>query len=99
MSEVDLKKELKHLYNPSAREISLVDVPPMSFLMVGGAGDPNVFKGAYAGMRNERTPNISLQGRRWLLRLPDALRAAVRLFQREVFGDGEGTVPATRSRL
>ena len=42
MIKVDLKRDLKHLYNPSAREISVVDVPPMNFLMVDGAGDPNV---------------------------------------------------------
>jgi hypothetical protein len=39
--KVDLRKELKHLYNPSAREVSVVDVPEMSFLMVDGEGDPN----------------------------------------------------------
>ncbi len=42
MSKVDLKKDLKHLYNPSAQEVSVVDVPPMNFLMIDGAGDPNV---------------------------------------------------------
>jgi hypothetical protein len=42
MSTVDLKKDLKHLYNPSAKEVSVVDVPPMNFLMIDGAGDPNV---------------------------------------------------------
>lgn len=42
MGKVDLKKELKHLYNPSTREVSVVDVPPMNFLMIDGAGDPNV---------------------------------------------------------
>lgn len=41
MKKVDLKKELKHLYRPSAKEPSVVDVSPMSFLMVDGAGDPN----------------------------------------------------------
>ena len=41
MGKVDLKKDLKHLYNPSAGEVSMVDVPPMDFLMVDGAGDPN----------------------------------------------------------
>lgn len=41
MKKMDLKKELKHLYRPSAKEPSVVDVPPMSFLMVDGAGDPN----------------------------------------------------------
>jgi hypothetical protein len=41
MAKVDLKKELKHLYNPSARELAIVEVPPMSFLMIDGRGDPN----------------------------------------------------------
>ena len=41
MQKVDLKKELKQLYNPSGREVSLVDVPPMNFVMVDGSGDPN----------------------------------------------------------
>src|SRR5215203_322303 len=39
--KVDLRKELKHLYNPSAKEVSVVDVPEMNFLMVDGEGDPN----------------------------------------------------------
>ena len=41
MTKVDLKKELKHLYNPSVKEINLVDVPPMNFVMIDGSGDPN----------------------------------------------------------
>jgi len=41
MSKLDPKKELKHLYSPSAKEVVFVDVPPMSFLMVDGQGDPN----------------------------------------------------------
>ena len=41
MTKVDLKKELKHLYGPSAREVSVVDVPRMNFLLVEGQGDPN----------------------------------------------------------
>lgn len=41
MSKVDLRKDWRHLYNPSAREVSVVDVPPMNFLMINGAGDPN----------------------------------------------------------
>jgi len=38
---LDLKKQLKHLYAPSAKEIGIVDVPAMRFLMVDGAGNPN----------------------------------------------------------
>jgi hypothetical protein len=37
----DWKKELKHLYNPSAKEFVLVDVPSLQFLMIDGQGDPN----------------------------------------------------------
>ncbi|MDA8428698.1 MAG: GyrI-like domain-containing protein [Geobacteraceae bacterium] len=41
MEKIDLKKTLKHLYQPSTREIARVDVPEMNFLMVDGEGDPN----------------------------------------------------------
>jgi hypothetical protein len=41
MSKIDFKKELKHLYRPSAKEFVVVDVPPMKFLMIDGHGDPN----------------------------------------------------------
>lgn len=41
MEKMDLKKTLKHLYQPSAKEIVCVDVPEMNFLMVDGEGDPN----------------------------------------------------------
>jgi hypothetical protein len=40
-AKIDLKKQFKFLYNPSAREVSIVDVPKMKFLMVDGVGDPN----------------------------------------------------------
>ena len=41
MSKTDLKKELAWLYNPSSKEPAIVDIPPMRFFMVDGAGDPN----------------------------------------------------------
>lgn len=41
MEKVDLKRELASLYRPSSSNVSVVDVPPMNFLMVDGAGDPN----------------------------------------------------------
>ena len=41
MDKVDFKKELKHLYAPSSREFTVVEVPEMQFLMVDGHGDPN----------------------------------------------------------
>lgn len=41
MSKIDYLKQLKHLYAPSSKSVTVVDVPPMNFLMIDGAGDPN----------------------------------------------------------
>lgn len=41
MAKLDLKKQLKALYAPSAKEPARVDVPSMQFLMIDGEGDPN----------------------------------------------------------
>jgi len=41
MEKLDLKKQWKHLYQPKAGVIVEVDVPPLSYLMVDGEGDPN----------------------------------------------------------
>jgi hypothetical protein len=41
MSKVDFKKEWKHLYRPSAKAFTVVEVPPMQYLMADGHGDPN----------------------------------------------------------
>ena len=41
MKIIDLKKELKGLYQPSAKEVGEVVVPTMNFLMIDGRGDPN----------------------------------------------------------
>jgi hypothetical protein len=45
VQKTDLKKELKHLYAPSAKEVVQVDVPAFQFLMVDGEGDPNTSQG------------------------------------------------------
>ncbi len=44
MEKIDYKKQLKHLYGPSARKVEIVDVPQMNFLMVDGEGNPNTSK-------------------------------------------------------
>lgn len=44
MEKVDYKKQLKRLYEPSAKQVGIVDVPEMNFFMVDGAGDPNTSK-------------------------------------------------------
>jgi len=41
MQKIDLKKQLKHLYNPPPKKVEIVDVPKMNFLMIDGKGDPN----------------------------------------------------------
>jgi hypothetical protein len=41
MNKVDFKQQLKHLYNPSAKDVTVVEVPPLHFLMIDGAGNPN----------------------------------------------------------
>ena len=40
MRKVDLKKTLKELYQPSAKNFTMVDVPEMHFIRVDGGGDP-----------------------------------------------------------
>jgi hypothetical protein len=40
VDKIDLKKELKNLYNPSAKEVTVVEVPAMNFLLINGEGAP-----------------------------------------------------------
>ena len=44
MTKVDFKKELKHLYQASAKATATVDVPPLRYLMIDGRGNPNTTK-------------------------------------------------------
>ena len=41
MDKIDLSRELRYLYSASARNIKLVEVPQLQFLMIDGYGDPN----------------------------------------------------------
>jgi len=41
MEKIDYKKELRHLYKPSAKKVDIVEVPQMNFFMIDGEGDPN----------------------------------------------------------
>jgi hypothetical protein len=41
MTTIDLRKQFKHLYQPSAKKFSIVDVPSLHFLMIDGVGNPN----------------------------------------------------------
>jgi hypothetical protein len=40
-TKIDFKKHLAHLYAPRNTITEIVHVPPMSFLMIDGVGDPN----------------------------------------------------------
>ena len=40
MGKIDLKKELRAFYNPTAKEVTLIDVPKMNFIMIDGRGAP-----------------------------------------------------------
>ena len=40
MDKLDLRKQLKQLYQPSAKKVEVVDVPPLLFAMIDGAIEP-----------------------------------------------------------
>ena len=40
VKKLDLRKELKHLYAPSAKQVEIVEVPPFKFLMLDGMIEP-----------------------------------------------------------
>lgn len=42
MAKIDMKQDLKQIYGQSVKAPSIVDVPPMNFMMIDGIGDPNV---------------------------------------------------------
>ena len=44
MEKIDVKKQLKHLYRASDKNVEIVEVPPMNFLIVDGEGNPNTAK-------------------------------------------------------
>ena len=41
MKKIDFKKELKNLYSASSKNVCLVEVPKMNYLMIEGIGNPN----------------------------------------------------------
>jgi hypothetical protein len=45
MEKLDLRKQFKHLYLPSAKKVELVDVPPFQFAMVDGEIEPGLLPG------------------------------------------------------
>ncbi|MCX6055425.1 MAG: GyrI-like domain-containing protein [Chloroflexi bacterium] len=41
MEKTDLKKTYKKLYSPSKEDFSILEIPPLQYLMIDGDGDPN----------------------------------------------------------
>jgi hypothetical protein len=49
VEKLDLKQQYKHLYLPSAKEVQIVDVPELTFLMIDGAIEPGSEPGLSPG--------------------------------------------------
>ena len=45
MKKLDLKKDLKAYYLPSAKKVEIVDVPRFKFVMIDGAIEPGLAPG------------------------------------------------------
>lgn len=52
MNKMDLKKDLKTFYLPSAKVVTLVDVPAFKFIMTDGAIEPGMEPGNSPGFEN-----------------------------------------------
>jgi len=49
MVQLDLRKQWKHLYAPSAKKVELVDVPDLKFVMIDGRIEPGEAPGTSPG--------------------------------------------------
>ena len=75
MEKIDFKKELKPLYQTSAKEVVQLEVPPGRFLMIDGKGDPNTAPDYAAAV--EALFSISYTAKFILKKGPQALDYAV----------------------
>ncbi len=51
MKTLDLKKELKYLYMPSAKKVEILQVPPLQFAMIDGAIEKGQEPGSSSGFQ------------------------------------------------
>ena len=67
MERLDLRKQLKHLYQPSARKVEVVDVPALKFALVDGAIEPECAPGSSPAFQQaiEALYGISLRADSW----------------------------------
>jgi len=71
MQKLDLRKELKHLYNPSARRVEVVDVPRFNFVMIDGVIEPGHGPGSSPGFQEAMQ---ALYGAAYTLKFMSKLR-------------------------
>lgn len=50
MEKLDLKKQHKALYNPPKGKFDIIDVPPLQYVRLDGAGDPNTAEAYQTGV-------------------------------------------------
>ena len=67
MERLDLRKQLRHLYQPSAKKVEVVDVPVLKFTMVDGAIEPECAPGSSSAFQQaiEAPYGISLHADSW----------------------------------
>jgi hypothetical protein len=51
VEKTDLRKQLKHLYAPSAKKVEVVDVPRLHFIMIDGQIEPGESPGTFPGFQ------------------------------------------------
>ena len=71
MIELDLRKQWKHLYAPSAKKVELVDVPEFKFVMIDGRIEPGEAPGTSPGFGEAM---IALYGAAYTLKFMSKLR-------------------------
>ncbi|QLQ05952.1 MAG: GyrI-like domain-containing protein [Anaerolineae bacterium] len=71
MEKLDLRKELKYLYAPSAKKVEVVDVPELQFAMIDGQIEPGQMPGASPRSRRRS----ALYGISYRLKFMSKLRA------------------------
>jgi hypothetical protein len=71
MIKLDLRKELKYLYAPSAKKVEVVDVPRFKFVMIDGAIEPGEAPGTSPGFQQAM---MAVYGAAYTLKFMSKLR-------------------------
>ena len=71
MIKLDLRKELKYLYAPSAKKVEIVDVPRFQFVMIDGLIEPGLGPGSSPGFQEAMS---ALYGAAYTLKFMSKLR-------------------------